>query len=97
MAHRGFCFDFPILFAEVERHLGHLPLSSFVMPHAHIHFADTHSHLRQLKNAGADSLKGCSLGFVKLFEHFFPTETYSGTIVHDVVIISLCNLYLLRF
>ena len=95
MAHNGFSFDFPILFAEVERHLGHLSLSSFVPPHAHIHFADTYTHLKQLKKVGDYSLKGCSLGLVKLFEHFFPTETYSGTMVHNVVIVSLCNLYLL--
>ena len=78
VAHNGFAFDFPILFAEVERCPRHLSLSTFT--DQRIHFADTLYHLRQLKNAGDESLKDCnSLGLAKLYGQFFSSKTYPGS------------------
>lgn len=46
VAHNGFVYDFPILFAEIERRPEKLDLSIF--RRHKIHFADTLPHLRDV-------------------------------------------------
>lgn len=46
VAHNGFAFDFPVLFAEVERRPTDLSTSSFV--DGNVHFSDTLPVLRKV-------------------------------------------------
>lgn len=53
MAHNGFTFDFPILFAEVERRSETLDISVFEKHH--IHFGDTLPLLKKVNNNSNDT------------------------------------------
>lgn len=41
-----------------------------------------HMHTMQLKKSGHQMLSGTTLGIGKLFEHFFPSERFSGNLGH---------------
>ena len=65
LAHNGFSFDFPLLFAELER----LPMHprALVPPHVHLFFADTLFAWRRHAPFG----QGAPLRLAMLFKHAF--------------------------
>ena len=70
MAHNGFCFDFRILFAELQRH----KMSCDIIQQ--IHFADTLHLLRQAKKSNNYPNLPKSLAMENLVKEIDPTYCY---------------------
>ncbi|KAJ7361960.1 hypothetical protein OS493_014608 [Desmophyllum pertusum] len=75
-AHNGFVYDFPLLFAEVDRRYPLLTNKLF----SHICFGDTLANLQTLTKQGKVPLqKKQKLGMPALHELYFPNKEFQAT------------------